>query len=120
MKTILVTDDHVDTNEILCRLLRCSGYRAVSAFSGEAALAVLATERPDLLILDMMMPGLDGMEVLRRVRSDPANAQLPVIMFSGIADPAFQEHVRQKGANDYWLKGRMDFAHLGELIAKYV
>ena len=52
MKTIPVTDDHADTNEVMCRFLRSRGYRTVSAFTGEAALAVIATDRPDLLILD--------------------------------------------------------------------
>ena len=120
MKTILVTDDHTDTNEILCKLLRRSGYRTVSALSGEAALTVLDSERPDLMILDVMMPGMDGIEVLRAVRANPATQGLPVIVFSGVADPEFQAHARQKGANDYWVKGSMDFAHLAKLIAGHV
>jgi CheY-like chemotaxis protein len=119
MKKILVTEDDADTNEILCRLLKIAGYCAVGARDGEQALAMLAGQRPDLVILDMMMPGIDGIEVLRRLRSDPAAATLPVIMYSALSDPKFQDHARQKGATDYCVKGLTDFKALAEMIGKY-
>ena len=120
MGCILVVDDHPDNNDILCRLLRCYGHRPVSALSGEAALELLAAERPDLVILDVMMPGMDGMEVLRLVRSNPSTAGLPVILYSGICDSAFTEHALRKGANDFWVKGNFDISRLQTLIGKYV
>jgi len=120
MGSILVVDDHVDTNEILCRLLRSLGHRTASAFTGDGALAALASDRPDLVILDMMMPGMDGFEVLRQVRAAPATAKLPVILYSGIAEPDFQACAIQRGANAYWVKGGMDFSRLAEMIAQYV
>jgi len=120
MASILVVDDHTDTNEMLCRLLRSYGHTTASAFTGEGALAMIGFERPELVILDVMMPGMDGMEVLRLIRRDPATATVPVILFSGVADADFRQHALQKGANDYWLKGATDLAQLNEMVAKYV
>lgn len=120
MKTVLVTDDQVETNHILCRLLRAHGYRAVSAFTGEGALAAMATGRPDLVILDAMMPGMDGIEVLRLIRSNPRTQFVPVIIASAIADPGFRAHAIEKGADDYWVKGSFDFSRLPEMIEKYL
>jgi CheY-like chemotaxis protein len=119
MKTILVTEDHKETNQTLCRLLRLAGYRTISAFDGETALTLLPAERPDLMILDMMMPGMDGIEVLRLVRSNPLTATMPVIAYTGIADLEFREHARKEGVTDFCVKGSIDFEQLTALIAKY-
>ena len=120
MATILVVDDHPDNNDMLCRLLQTCGHRPVSAFSGEGALAMLGTEKPDLVILDVMMPGMDGLEVLRHIRSNPAVAVTPVVLFSGVADPLFTEHALSKGANDFWVKGTFDLSQLEDMVAKHV
>jgi CheY-like chemotaxis protein len=120
MKKVLVVDDHADTNHILCKLIRKLGYAALSAYSGEGALAVLSAENPDLLILDCMMPGMDGMEVLRRIRTHAPTAGLPVIMYSAVADPEFQKHAIEKGANEYWVKSGFDFSKLKDRLTEYV
>jgi CheY-like chemotaxis protein len=120
MKTILVADDHPDTNEVLCKLLRRRGYRTISALSGEAALQMLDQERPDLLILDVVMPGIGGMEVLNAVRSNPATKDLPVILFTGVDEADFQANARQQGASDYWVKGAMEVADLEKMIARHI
>jgi len=120
MGCILVVDDHPDNNEMLCRLLRCYGHRPLSAFSGEAALALLGPEHPDLVILDVMMPGMDGLEVLRLIRSNPSTSHLPVILYSGISDASFTQHALQKGANEFWVKGMFDISRLEKLVEKYV
>ena len=120
MKTILVTDDHADTNRIVCRLLRSRGYRTVSAFTGKDALAAIAAECPDLLVLDIMMPEMDGMEVLRRLRVNPTTLDLPVIVLSAISDPESQGHARENGATAYCVKGSLDFGQFTEIIAQYI
>ena len=117
MATVLVVDDHTDANDLLCRVLRLHGHRAVSAFTGEGALALVGTDRPDLVILDVMMPDMDGIEVLRLIRANPHTATLPVVMFSAVHDAEFQRHALRKGANDYWTKGRTDFSRIADLIA---
>ena len=64
MATVLVVDDHRDANDILCRLLRMQGHHTASAFTGEEALVSLQEKCPDVVILDFMMPGMDGIETL--------------------------------------------------------
>ena len=61
-----------------------------------------------------------SLEVLRQLRSDPQTAQLPVIMYSALADAEFQRHALEKGANDYWVKSGLNFAELGSRLSKYL
>ena len=83
----------------------------------EQALAWLLKEPVDLLILDIMMPGLDGMEIMGMLRRSAKIEHLPIIVFSAIEDAEFQKYVISKGANDYWVKASLDFARLEARIA---
>ena len=87
MKTLLVADDEYAIVEALTALLEDEGYRVVTAANGEEALARLAELTPDLLLLDVMMPLLDGREVLRVMRENAAWATIPVIVMSAAARP---------------------------------
>jgi CheY-like chemotaxis protein len=71
MHKVLIVDDTADARDILARLLRRHGLSALTAADGPSALSVIADQRPDLVILDFMMPEMDGIEVLRKLRSDP-------------------------------------------------
>ncbi|HEY7120628.1 MAG TPA: response regulator [Tepidisphaeraceae bacterium] len=101
---ILVVDDCAESCEPLAKLFIAAGHSARCVYRGEAALAFLATHVPDVILLDVMMPGMDGVEVLRAIRSDPRTATVPVIVCSAVSDPAFIRSVRARGANDYWVK----------------
>lgn len=107
MGTILIVDDHPDAARPLALLMRHMGHRGVYVDSGEKALGFLQQCLPDLIVLDAMMPGMDGIEVLRRVRSDPRTATVPVVMFSAIGESAYQAHALRHGANDYWVKASL-------------
>lgn len=107
MAVILIVDDQIDAARPLALLMKHIGHTGFCVQSGEAALTFLRDRQPDLMILDVMMPGMDGMEVLRHVRSDPSTSALPIIMFSAISDPTYRAHAIQKGANDYWVKASM-------------
>ena len=97
---ILVVDDNVDACRALVRLIQHEGHRATSVNSGEDAVAWLAREVPDLVILDEMMPGMDGLAVLRIIRTDSRLERVPVVMFSALSDPQFREYALTQGAND--------------------
>ena len=114
--SILIVDDDPGTGRLLAVLLRHIGHKAALVTNGRTALEYLSRHRPDLVILDVMMPEIDGLEVLRRVREDPRTADLPVVMFSALNDPDFRETVRARGANDYWVKASIDFRNLEERI----
>ena len=78
-RTVLVVHDHAKVNQSVCRVVSAEGYRTISAFNGPEALAAIAADPPDLVILDMSMPGMSGMDVLKAIRADPKTATLPVV-----------------------------------------
>jgi two-component system cell cycle response regulator len=118
MSMVLVVDDNLDACHMLARLIRRVNGDAACATSGDEALEFLRDHHVDLMILDVMMPGMDGLEVLRRVRADPATARLPVVMFSAVADPLCKLRAFERGANDYWLKASQDFSSLKDHIVR--
>jgi CheY-like chemotaxis protein len=122
MSLVLVVDDSRDACNAMSRVVRVLGHESISVYSGEEALTTLRElndRSVDLIILDNMMPGMDGIEVLRTIRED-MNLKMPVVMFSAISDPVFQEHARQKGASDYWVKASVNFKDLDQLINRWL
>jgi class 3 adenylate cyclase len=98
---ILVVDDTPANVKLLVDLLGAKGYQAVAAANGEEALVRIADQQPDLVLLDIMMPGLSGYDVCRRLRADPATALLPVVLCTSL-DPK-QERLNgiEAGADDF-------------------
>lgn len=88
MTTVLIVDDEFGIVEALEDLLTDEGYRVVSASNGKAGLALLEAEHPDLAIVDVMMPIVDGLEMVRRLRALPEHRTLPVILMSAAPKPA--------------------------------
>jgi class 3 adenylate cyclase len=111
---VLVVDDTPVNLKLLADLLTAKGYEVVTATSGAEALAVVQAARADLVLLDVMMPGMSGYEVCRKIRADPATAMLPVVMVTAL-DPA-QERVKgiDAGADDFLTKP----IHQPELLAR--
>ena len=118
--SVLIVDDDAGCGRLLALLVRQLGHDADYVDSGGKALDYLSDHNPDLVILDIMMPGIDGLEVLRRMRLNPKTAQVPVVMFSALADPQFTQRVRGEGANDYWVKASMNFKDLEQLLGTYL
>ena len=116
MASVLVIDDMIDTCRLLVRIMSSLGHRVEMATSGTEAIRCLEQRVPDLIVLDVMMPEMGGEEVLRRVRGDERTAAVPVVMWSAVIDPLYQEHLLSCGANDYWVKAEMGLDELHERI----
>lgn len=111
---ILVVDDERPVADVLSEYLQSQGYTTHTAGSGAEALAVVARERPDLVLLDIRMPGIDGLEVLRRLRQ--AECRPAVIMITANEDLALARETLKTGAFDYVAKP-FDFQYLDRVVA---
>jgi DNA-binding response OmpR family regulator len=101
METVLVVDDEPTLREVVVRYLERAGYRALEAGDGDEAETLRRTQPPDLVILDLMLPGTDGLELCRRIRADSA---LPVIMLTARGEEADRIVGLELGADDYVTK----------------
>jgi signal transduction histidine kinase len=101
---ILIVDDNPNNTKVLFELLKESGYRVLVAKSGESALERLQSVSPDLILLDVMMPGIDGFETCRRLKASPANQEIPVIFMTALADTLDKVKGLTIGAVDYITK----------------
>ncbi len=89
-KKILVVDDEMDMRFYVTALLESNGYQALAMRDGQSGLQQARQDRPDLIILDIMMPGDGGVKMYSRLKSDPALADIPVIMLSAVAESSFR------------------------------
>jgi two-component system, OmpR family, alkaline phosphatase synthesis response regulator PhoP len=103
-KTILVVDDEDDILELLDYNLTKEGFRVVRAATGENALDLAKAERPDLIVLDLMLPGLDGLEVCKRVRAERSTSSIPIVMLTAKGEEADIVLGLELGADDYVTK----------------
>jgi signal transduction histidine kinase/DNA-binding response OmpR family regulator len=101
---VLVADDNADMREYLHRLLTGRGWTVEVVADGEAALRVARRRRPDLVLADVMMPGLDGFALMRALRADPATADVPVVLLSARAGEDARVEGLDAGADDYLVK----------------
>jgi adenylate cyclase len=98
---ILIVDDDPLNRRLLAKNLDSDGHRTMDVDNGFAALTAIGTGQPDLVLLDIQMPGLDGIEVLERIKTDPAMRHIPVIMISGIEDNESVVRCLEVGADDF-------------------
>ena len=103
-KTILIVEDEPDTAEMFAQMLRLSGYRVLKTYGGVSGMKQLLKEKPDALLLDVMMPDITGLEVLRFIRREPKLAKLPVIVVSAKSLPDDIDKGMEAGASVYLTK----------------
>ena len=118
-KPILVVEDQEDNRRILRDLLTNAGYEIIEAENGEEALAVVARERPDLILMDIQLPLLDGYEVTRRIKADPALRSIPIIAITSYALSVDESKARAAGCDAYVTKPYSPRALLAK-IREYV
>ena len=114
--TLLIVDDDEGIRKLLAIMLEDQGYQTLSAPSGEMALAMVARQPPDLILLDAMMPGMDGYQVARHIKANVATANIPIIMLSGLSEQSARLSGLEAGAeevlskpvvnDELWLKVR--------------
>jgi CheY-like chemotaxis protein len=102
---VLVVDDNVDTAAALRRMLKKKGYQVEALGNGYDALDYVKRAKPRLIVLDQMMPGMTGLEVLRKLRSDPDTKDIPVMFYSAGYDPDTRTEAMHLGAVDWITKG---------------
>lgn len=104
MPLILVVDDEEVLRETLVYNLELAGYQVLTAEDGPAALEVVQNQSPDLIILDLMLPGMDGLEVCRRLRRHPSTATTPLLMLTALSEEVDKVVGLEVGADDYLTK----------------
>jgi CheY-like chemotaxis protein len=115
MPRILLVDDNDANRRFLSRRLQRRGFEVIEAVDGAAAIDMARAEKPDLILMDMNMPGVDGWEATRRVKADPASAAVPVIGLTAYALQGDRERALEAGCADYHTKP-VDFPRLLEQI----
>jgi two-component system, OmpR family, alkaline phosphatase synthesis response regulator PhoP len=103
-KKILIVDDERNVTRMLGYFLEQEGYEILVVRTGMEALEKIGTEKPDLIILDIMMPDMSGFEVCEQVRKNPETFNLPVIMFSALSDSKNENRGHDAGADEYLSK----------------
>ncbi|HJV24325.1 MAG TPA: response regulator [Aromatoleum sp.] len=102
--SVLIVDDDPRNRKLIETLLRVDGFDVRAADSGAAALAAVAAALPDLVLLDLMMPGMDGFEVVRRLKADPAASGVPIVMVTALDDAASRARLAAAGVERVLVK----------------
>ena len=116
MARILVIDDEAPIRENLVRFLALEGHQVIQAVDGRAGLEAIRTHKPDFIFCDVMMPHLDGFEVLAATHADTTLRGIPFVFLSASAEPEKLEAALQQGATGYVTKP-FNLAHLRQLLA---
>jgi CheY-like chemotaxis protein len=115
--TVLVVEDFEDNRFMMRRLLEMSGYRVVEAINGEQAVEAAVEERPDLILMDLSLPKLDGLAATRRIRQHEGLARTPIVAVSAHDTTDFHADALAAGCNEYVTKP-IDFDQLEALLEK--
>lgn len=117
-KKILVVEDDTDNRRIVAKVLSVEGYEVVEATDGVQALSRVQAERPDLIIMDLALPNMDGWEATRRLKADPETRGIPVVAITAFAMRGDEEQARAAGCDDYIPKPARPVA-IREVVRKH-
>jgi len=116
---VLIVDDEPEIRELLCEYLRLKGYTVVEASSGRKAIETLLLFKPGIFILDIMMPDMDGFELLRIIRNNPEHSNTPVVFFSGSTKARDIFHSNPPEHTEFLMKPAELFV-LGDTVDKFM
>jgi len=114
-KTVLIIEDEEDAAELFAEMMRVSGFRVVKTSRSAPALSIMTSEKPDVVLLDIMMPEISGLDILRQMRRDPELANIPVIVVTAKSMPADIKNGMEAGASTYLTKP-VGFLELKEAV----
>ena len=103
-KTVMIVEDEPDAADLFAEMMRLNGYRVIKTYSGTPAISLMTEQKPDVIILDIMMPDISGLDILREMRSQPELASLPVVVVSAKATAADIRSGLDAGATIYLTK----------------
>jgi two-component system, cell cycle response regulator DivK len=118
-KRILIVDDDARNLRLLCALLRASGYVAIEAANGQEAIDKARNQHPDLIVMDILMPVMDGMEATRQIKADQETKDIPVIALTSLAMSGDRERILAGGCDDCLTKPldtRVFVKRIGEIL----
>ncbi len=101
MKKILVVEDNEINMYLSCRIIKSSGYEVIEARTGEEGVALALKERPDLIIMDIQLPGIDGLETTKRIRQSEADDEIPIIALTSYAMAGDKKKALKAGCTGY-------------------
>jgi CheY-like chemotaxis protein len=116
-KTVMIIEDEPDAAEMFAEMMRVNGFNVIKMFSSTPAIPMISQEKPDLIILDIMMPDISGLEVLRYMQRDPELARIPVIVVSAKSMPSDIKTGLDAGASTYLTKP-VGFLDLKQAVEK--
>jgi len=116
-KTVLIIEDEEDAAELFAEMMRVSGFRVRKTLSSAPAIAMMTAEKPDIILLDIMMPEISGLDILRQMRRNPALANIPVVVVSAKSMPADIKNGMEAGAFTYLTKP-VGFLDLKEAVER--
>ena len=117
--TVLVVEDFEDNRFMMRRLLETSGYHVIEAVNGQEAVEAATRERPDLILMDLSLPMLDGLSATRRIREQDGLGRVPIVAVSAHDTTDFHADALAAGCNEYVTKP-IDFDHLERLLRRLV
>ncbi len=117
-KKILVVEDDTDNRRIVAKALSVEGYQIVEATDGIQALECARAERPDLILMDLALPNMDGWEATRRLKRDPETRSIPVVALTAVAMRGDEQQARDAGCDDYLPKPARPVA-IRAIVKKY-
>jgi DNA-binding response OmpR family regulator len=115
MPKIVIAEDDKLVAQSLAQSFQEAEFQVVSAFDGEEAVAKIKAEKPDVILLDIMMPKLDGISVLWEVKADAELSSIPVVMLTNLSDPATISKILEAGVTDYLLKSEQS---MNQIVSK--